>query len=168
MNHRTSPAGTAESPNGRGQLLFSLSVQDKGSPENGSTVPSGLWVLATQSHPSKGGLFSNLPPGDRCGLFSNLLSGRCESQNLIGTGVWTYWLPSSRGGRFERVGYSRISSPGDVSRKPHRLQQHAAGKCPHSKHPSRVSLPARTRKWFHRKQRGTFLNAGHQLRTKTP
>ncbi len=23
------------------------------------------------------------------GLFSNLLSGRCESQNIIGTGVWT-------------------------------------------------------------------------------
>ena len=40
------------------------------------------------------------------------------------------------------VGYSRISSPGDGSRKPHRLQQHTAGKCPNSRHPSGVSLPA--------------------------
>ena len=49
MSDCISPAGTAESPNVLRQLL--LSVQDKGSSENGSTVPSGLWVLATQSHP---------------------------------------------------------------------------------------------------------------------
>ena len=35
------------------------------------------------------------------------------------------------------VGYSRISSPGDVSRKPHRLQQHTAGKCPKLQAPLR-------------------------------
>ena len=44
-----SPEGTVESPNVLRQLL--LSVQDKGSPENCSTVPSGLWVFASQSHP---------------------------------------------------------------------------------------------------------------------
>ncbi len=83
MSDCISPEGTAESPNVLRQLL--LSVQDKGSPENSSTVPSGLWLFATRSHPWKGGLFSNLPPGDRCGLFSNLLSGRCESQTSSAT-----------------------------------------------------------------------------------
>ena len=40
MSDCISPAGTAESPNVLRQLL--LSVHDKGSPENSSTVPSGL------------------------------------------------------------------------------------------------------------------------------
>ena len=39
----------------------------KDRPRIAQTVPSGLWVLATQSHHSKGGLCSNLP------------SGRCQS-----------------------------------------------------------------------------------------
>ena len=45
MSNRISPEGTAESPNVLRQLL--LSVQDKGSPEKSSTVPSGLWLLTT-------------------------------------------------------------------------------------------------------------------------
>ena len=45
MSDCISPEGTAESPNVLRQLL--LTVQDKGSPENGSTVPSGLWLLTT-------------------------------------------------------------------------------------------------------------------------
>ena len=57
-----------------------------------------------------------------------------------------YFLPNPP---LERVGYSRISSPGDVSRKPHRLQQHTARKCQNSRHPSGVSFQARPRKWFH-------------------
>ena len=43
-----------------------------------------------------------------------------------------YLLPNPT---LERVGYSRISPPGDVSRKPHRLQQRTTGKCPNSRHP---------------------------------
>ncbi len=45
MSDCISPEGTAESPNVLRQLL--LSVQDKGSPENSSTVPSGLWLSIT-------------------------------------------------------------------------------------------------------------------------
>ena len=45
MSDCTSPAGTAESPNVARELL--LSVQDKGSSANSSTVPSGLWLFTT-------------------------------------------------------------------------------------------------------------------------
>ena len=49
-----------------------------------------------------------------------------------------YLLPNPT---LERVGYSRISPPGDVSRKHHRLQQHTAGKCPNSRPRSAIYHP---------------------------
>ena len=142
-----------------GILIQIVSAISLGSPQRFPAVFSGIGPkrMNTFFHPARlTGVWTYWLPSSPAGTAESpnvlrqlLLSSRTKDRPRIvqpSLRDFGYLLPNPT---LERVGYSRIPTPGDVSRKPHRLQQHTTRKCPNSTHPSGVSLPARTRKWFH-------------------